>query len=216
MFTAKIADIWLAGPTHRELARSIRPSYDFGLQEIAALRASAITVADRRNDKLTLSFEATHWFNDINDCMADWLTDHVAAIRAVGKAMVTLTYLDNTQRFLPLALVKCTPLEFHGQSADYRYDIHAGAVLGVGQEPLFVPYGTAQITGSNTSVTINVTGLTAAHGNIRVNQTSSTGGTTQFIVACADGHFTIQTPQPPELAPGDGRVFNFTWDLVNL
>lgn len=208
--------VHLAGPTPREEAASIRHAPDFELQTVPLFRAANVVVYDRLNDSLQLSFEAVHQYATRAAGEEACLT-HVRAIRALGKVDAALIFgygASAVTYTLEDCLVKASPIALEGCSVRWSYELHGGNITG--PFPVVESSGTAQITGANLTYTKSVTGLTALTGIVRVNQATSTGGYTQFIVAVADGSFTISVPQSPELAPGDGRVFNFTWDIVHL
>lgn len=74
--------------------------------------------------------------------------------------------------------------------------------------------GTATISGSNTSVTVTVADLTAATGKVVYSQLQTDGGYSAAVVSVSNGSFTITVPAAPELTPGDGRTFSWTYWIV--
>jgi hypothetical protein len=73
---------------------------------------------------------------------------------------------------------------------------------------------TAIITGSNESVTVSLTNMTAT-GKVVVWPETSTAGFTTFTVGYGADVFTITVPAAPEIDQG-GQVFNFGWQLVRF
>lgn len=74
--------------------------------------------------------------------------------------------------------------------------------------------GTATITGSNTSVTVSVPGLTVLTGKVVISQNETSGGYVGAVTSRAAGSFTITAQTAPEITPGDGLTFAWTWWCV--
>jgi hypothetical protein len=74
--------------------------------------------------------------------------------------------------------------------------------------------GTATITGSNTSVTVSVPGLTVLTGKVVISQDETDGGYVGAVTSKAAGSFTITAQSAPEITPGDGRTFAWTYWIV--
>lgn len=70
--------------------------------------------------------------------------------------------------------------------------------------------GSATISGSNTSVTVVVPGMTTAN-TVQVQQSGSTGGFTNYWVVKTSGSFDIVVPSAPEIDTGDGRTYTFDY-----
>lgn len=74
-----------------------------------------------------------------------------------------------------------------------------------------------EITGSNTSVTVEIAGLTAETGLVVFSPETASGGKVAASVTIEDGQFTIDTGGvAPEIAPGDGLKFKFIYWVVRL
>lgn len=74
----------------------------------------------------------------------------------------------------------------------------------------FATSGIASISGTNSSATVTVVGMTTT-GRVVVWLENSSAGPVIAWPTYGAGQFTINVPMAPEITPGDGRVFNIGW-----
>jgi hypothetical protein len=205
------ATVWLFGQAARAHVSSLTINGQRATDTLEAIRAPSVAELNRGNQRHQVSFDA-------------WLSAGSEALNLAAFAAAQTSLAANGDFYLvdpatganfklASSQVQLALTRNLGATWLVRVSVTGGAWISAG---VSLPAGFAAITGTNTSVTVAVAGLTSA-GNVRASQIDvGTGGYTQWSVTCAAGQFIIEVPQAPQLTPGDGRTFNFSWDVVSL
>jgi hypothetical protein len=154
-------------------------------------------------------------FSSFDDEDTDW---HLPANYQFSIPFILSSLSITSDKKYYLSTVLMDELDNRIQTSPYRF--WAKNVMYQGTEAS-IPQGvitmgitdTVQITGSDTSKTIIVDGLTKETGKVVLTQEVSSAGYITPWVSIPDlgGEFTIGVPTAPEITPGDGRTFTFNY-----
>jgi hypothetical protein len=132
-------------------------------------------------------------------------------------AMLALFSASPADYYTELELRTTSGNPFSAMSKPTLATVHRDVVIGTETNmPAGVTAtvnGNASISGSNTSVVVNVAGMTSG-GHVILGFLAPTGSPTEptYWASYASGAFTIHT----SVAPGTDNAYNFRWTLVRL